>query len=88
MPKLDRSKLVASYMEKNASEHTAASRLASMAKSAAKSKWGSSMQFLGPHLRDAVVAYEFASIVASQEPMEKGSQSERIIQGAIDVMRG
>lgn len=84
--KLNADSLVATYRQRRASMDKQGSRLASMAKTRAKSKWGSAMTHLGPTLQKAVVAYEFASIIAGQEPLEKGGQAERIIKGAEGVV--
>lgn len=72
---------------RQATKAVTASRLASMAKSRAKSKWGSSMQFLGRELKSAVVAHEYVSIIAGQEPIEATGQAARLIEGAQEVLR-
>jgi len=66
----------------------AASKLASMATSAAKSKWGKAFDLLGPVFREMAVARELVAIMANQEPIDPKGQAARLIQAASDVMRG
>lgn len=69
-------------------EAAGGARLAGLARSRAKAKWGSSMTLLGPELRVAVVAHEYVLLMAGQEAIEPNGQAERLIDGASEIAKG